>query len=1243
MGPQTFGGVYVVVSAKMLKIQGWLGCAAFFAASGAALAQTPAPVEATPAPAAVAAPNPTAAQAPAETQGGMIHGTVVAGTPGKPGGIPLPGVAVTATNSLSGRKYITTTDVTGEYAMVIPKNGRYVVKVELAAFATQTTEVLLSTDTTNGGKPNQKADFGMQLASRVAAAETRQTATAASPARGVQSLNLNTGEADTENASLGGAANDTSLPSLGGVAESSGAANDAYAVSGTSGQTNGLAGFNEDEIRQRVEDAIAQARLNGGQGGLGGDPSGAIISMIGGMMGGGGFGGPGGPGGGGPGGGRGGRGGGGGSFRNFNPAQPHGSIFWMGGNSALNATQWQASNPSAPHFVLNPAAYSNNFGLSLAGSPYIPGLTKPNTKQFAFINLTGRKNLNAFAPDAVRVPTDAERNGDFSHSFNEVGGTEVPVTLYDPTTGAAIPGNNLANASIPISPIARALLNLNYYPEPNIATTDPTANNYQTISNAGNNSIAINTRYNRTLGSAPTPFGGGRGGGGGGRRGGGNANANTKPTLRQSINLGYNYSHSAADQRNIFLPLGGATETDGNSVTAGYTVGYGRISNNATIGWNRSNAATRNYFTNTANNPSSTVGLNVPNNTGGFANPGFYNGLASFSISNFAGLSNTTPSQTINQTISFSDFVSWRHAKHNYRFGLDIRRVHADSIGGNNPLGSYSFTGYATANPADQVNNLAGQASGSAFADFLLGLPQSTGLQAGLYKTYLRENVYDAYVQDDFRVLANVTLNYGLRYEYFGPYSEKNNRLVNLDHNADFSQVAVVMPNSTGAFSGKFNKSLVNPDYTMFAPRLGFAWRPKLKVVAIKDVVIRGGYGMNYNTGQNATFARSLSHQVPFANTQTNDVTTPTALAPTPTPTGCTTTQSQYTFVGKDGQTHVRPASQANLTLAKGYNCSTAQSISNNWAVDPNYRLGMVQIYNLNVQKTIPLNIVLNIGYNGAMGSNLDIVGAPNANPTSGGSTVPGVAPFDYERSIGSSRSNSLVISAQKRQVKGIALGATYTYGHTITNASGVGGAVGTPIQNFYRPDLEYGNAAFDQRHNFTGNWVTELPFGPNRAFLNKGGVMAKIMDGYSLSGTFTFGSGHYYTPQYSGLQTEAQSGNVFRLRPDRVPTQSTKGSGRLADFFNKAAFAPPAGASGYGTASPGSIEGPGTVAVSASLSRTIQFEGTNSFEARVTATNVFNTVQYSGINTTENAANFGHVTSAAGPRVLQFQARYRF
>jgi hypothetical protein len=1176
-----------------------------------------------------------AATVTAVAQGGTIRGTIVAGTAGKAGGIPLPGVAITATNTLTGKKYSTATGIDGVYAMTIPKNGRYVVKAELAGFATLTQEVVLTgveaQAATQGisvvAKPT---DFGMELASRVAADEAKQAAatTAATTAlsRGLQGLSLNSGGLDGSNASVGGASNaGAALPTLAGLGENT---SDAVAVSGQTGTTNGLANFSEDEIRSRIEDAVAQGRASG-MIPQGADTNGVVANVLGGLMGGAG---PAGPGGGGRGG-RGGFGGGGGfgsgAFRNFNPAQPHGSIFYQGYNSALNSAPWSPTLLPQP----NPSAYQNRYGLTIAGSPYIPGLTKPNTKQFVFLNLTGQKNLTQFTAYG-RVPTELERAGNFSQSFLGNGNEATAVSLYNPATGTPIAGNNLVQAGLTISPVAQALLA--YYPAPNTPVNSE-GDNYQTVSNGGNNNVAINARYVRQLGAATnTPFGrfGGGGGGGGGGRGGGNGNSNAPPALHQNINLSYNYSHSASDNRNIFLPLGGATESDGDAVNAGYTIGYGRLSNNSSVTWNRNNAATRNYFTNTPNDPSAAAGLTIPNSSGGFANPQFYNGLPTLSISGFQPLSNTSPSQTINQTISFSDFVSWRHKKHNMRYGLDIRRVHADSIGGNNPLGSLSFTGYATADAADQASGNAGGAgsTGDGFADFLLGLPQETAIQADLYKTYLRENVYDWYVTDDWRAGSSLTINYGLRYEYFGPYSEKNGRLVNLTGIAEGMTTAgcvtphgvrYVAPAGTVTCTAAGNASLVNPDEAMYAPRFGFAYKLKNAGVT-KDSVLRGGYGINYNTGQYAVFAKKLSGQEPFAVTQTNTLST-----------GCTTTTTTTT---------------ANMTLANGFGCSTNDTIQNNWAVDKNYRLGMVQVYNLNLQKTFPLGIVFNVGYNGAKGSGLDVVGSPNGVPASinaAGVTTPTIAPFDYEESGASSRSNQLVVSLQKRQQKGIALGATYTYGHAIDNASGVGGAVGTPVQNLFNLAAEEGNSSFDQRHNLTGNWVLELPFGPNRAFLNKGGLGSRLADGFDLSGSFTFASGTYYTPQYSGNSAEALSGNVYQQRPNRVFTQGLKGPGSYQEWFNTAAFAAPTvnGLTTYGTASPGSIEGPGTVSVNASLSRTVDLGDSRSFEARVTASNVFNTVQYSGISTSLGATGngFGQVTSAAAMRSLQVQARYRF
>jgi trimeric autotransporter adhesin len=1158
--------------------------------------QTP-PAQVEPPATAAAQSAPSPATTTAEASGGTISGTVKAGT------VPLPGVAVTATNTLTGKKYATTTDVNGAFAMAIPRNGRYVVKAELAAFAAGTQEVLINAAGQNGGKPAQVAVFVLQLASRAQEQEARQAAAAsAGVARGVQALNVTGDGLDATDASTSGGSNaGAQMPTLSGLGGDAASA-DSVTVSGAQGQTNGLAGYSEDDIRQRVQDAIAQAQR---QGGAAGDMANAVVGMLGGMMGGQGFGGPGGGSAGGGGGGRGGRGGGGGGgggFRGFNPTQPHGAMFYQGGNGALNAAPFSVAaalgEPGAQ--VVKPSSMSNRFGVSFTGSPSIPGLVKASTKQFIFFNVTGQRNINPQIFNGT-VPTLAERSGDFSG---------LAQTLYDPATGLPIPGNNLKNAQTPMSPQALALLS--YYPAPNVPNAGP-LNNYQTVTNAGQNATTAALRYVRNFGQN-TGFG----------RGGGRQAANAPKTLRQNINFNGSYSHTANDIRNIFLPLGGSTSSEGYGVTAGYTVGYGRITNNASINWNRSHVTTQNYFTNGQNNPAVEAGVLVGDPTIQ-TNP-FYYGVPSLSFGGataFTGLSNGQPNNTINQTISFSDFVSYSHKKHNMRYGLDIRRVHADSIGGtpsnllgatpSTPLGAFSFTGYATQNPAaDCVSSTTVTcpvvpASGSGFADFLLGLPQQAAVQAGLNKTYLRANVFDWYAQDDWRAKANLTLNFGLRYEYFSPYVEKYNRLVNLDHNASFTDVEAVQPGQTGEFSGSFPRSLVNPDRSMYSPRFGFAYRPKSKF--FKETVIRGGYGINYNTGQYATIARQLANQQPFAVTQTN-------------------------LAGQQGC-----GTFEQFTLAGAFNCSNA-AVQSNYSAFLNYRLGHVQIWDLDIQRTLPMGIVANIGYDGSYGGALDLVEAPNRTAT--GVLNPGAQPFAYENSVGYSRFEALRVNVRKRMQKGISLQGTYQYGHSIDNSSSIGGAAQTVAQNPNDLAAEEGNSSFDIRQKLTGNWVFELPFGPNRALLSKGGFWSKALDGFSVSGDFTFATGTYYTPNYQLTVQETATGSSSSLRPNRNFNVPISGAKQIGNWFNTAAFSAPPGGQ-YGTASRNSIEGPGTKVVDVSLSRTVQLGETRSFEARVTAANALNIVQFSGINTILNSPTFGQVTGAAPMRTLTVLARYRF
>jgi hypothetical protein len=238
--------------------------------------------------------------------------------------------------------------------------------------------------------------------------------------------------------------------------------------------------------------------------------------------------------------------------------------------------------------------------------------------------------------------------------------------------------------------------------------------------------------------------------------------------------------------------------------------------------------------------------------------------------------------------------------------------------------------------------------------------------------------------------------------------------------------------------------------------------------------VIRGGYGINFNTGQYASFAKQLSAQTPFALTQTNIVGQP----------GCTA---------------------GTLTLANGFGCSTTP-VQNNYAVNQFYRLGHVQVWNIDIQRTLPMGIVANIGYNGTKGGDLDILRAPNR--TASGASDTGAQPFNYEDSLGYSRFQQLSVNVRKRLQKGVSLQATYHFGHSIDNASSIGGTQATVAQNDRDLNAEEGNSSFDVRHQATGNWVFELPFGPNRAYLSKVGFWSKALDGFSLSGDFTFATG---------------------------------------------------------------------------------------------------------------------------------------
>jgi len=1132
-----------------------------------------------------ATPAQSALPAASVAAGGRLHGLATSGK------VPLPGVTVTAQNTLTGKRYATTTDIAGGWSLTIPQNGRYVIRTQFAAFAAGSQEALL-----NAASHEQTVNFDLMLASRAAAqqareaAETGTGATAAVAraiqqlaANGAQSLNLISSMAEgTETQVAASSATGAALPSIAGNSDFS---SESVAVSGQSGQVSPLAGVDMDRLRDALETARAQGLIPGGQGGLFGGGGG----FGGGGFSGGGFGG-GGLGGGGFG------GGGRGNFRGFNPGQPHGAVYWMGSNSALNAEPFSLEGQSQDQ----PASGSNRFGITFVSAPYIPRLTKPSGKDTVFLSVSGTRQSSPIDEYGI-VPTAAERAGDFSAAGQPA--------IYNPTTlqqfvAGGNPGipNGTPNVipAMSISPQAIALLQ--YYPLANVAPGAATDDNYHLLTTQQSNTTQAGVRYMRSLGANATQPGGGRAGGGGGRR------SQQSQGLRQSVNVNYNWSSTAQDNVNIFPQLGGKTSSDSNSVQAGYTLGYHKVTSIFNASWNRATSQNTNFFTNGVD-IATQLGVLGPNRAALNPSPLNY-GVPNIGLSVFTGLSEQQPSFSLAQTISLSETLSWIHGKHNMRYGGDYRRVHRDSLSGSNPTGNFTFSGLFT----EDANGDA--ATGSSLADFLLGLPQQTTIDSVVTKAYLRDNAMDAFAMDDWRVMPSLTLSYGLRYEYYAPYTEKYGHLAFVDTNADggFTGETEVESGGRGPFNGSLPRSLVFPVRTAFAPRVGLALRLP------KQTVLRAGYGMNYTVGQYGNFASNLAHQPPFANEQTNSEAVDNQAS-----SACARTLPVSCF-----------------TLANGF---PAPQTTGNYAIEPHYPLPYVQAWNVDVQKRLPWGVVMNVGYNGAKGNHLDMRSAPRATPGSPG-TDPTNLVFTYDQAEAFSKLSAGTLRVNKQMSGGIALGANYQYSHSIDDAGAVNGGSQVVAQNWQDLDAEEGNSSFDVRHRVSGTYVYELPFGKGKLWVTTG-TGAHVLEGFSVSGSFTFATGEPLSPSYSAATQSIECGTAGALRPNRTGVSVTAGGGSLNEWFNRAAFSLPTGTPGYcnafGNAARNSIEGPGTVTNNMALSKTMQMGDTRSLEIRATISNVFNTVQYAGVGTVEDQARFGEVTSAGEMRAFQFTARFRF
>jgi hypothetical protein len=1085
--------------------------------------------------------SPPAAQSPAYQITGSVHS----------GKTPLPGVTLTATSTLAGKKFAAATISDGSFVFIGLPRGRYVVRTEFMGFAAQTQEVVLNPENSSG-----KADFELILASRQQEQTNQLAAAAARAVRGFQSLTMDSTESalagsDSSAASMGQTPNASDLSALPQNGAGADAPTESVSISGVQGRTQDFGLGNESELEERIQEFRERAQQMG-FGGFGGG------------------GGPGGFGGGGPVAGgpmviRLGRGG-------FNVNQPHGFLYFSDDTSAMDARPYSLTGQELPRADYNQA----RFGANVGGPLNIPKIFNGGNKTFFFVGWNGRRGSSPYDAFST-VPTVAERTGDFS---------ALAAPVYDPATGQQFQFNGQPNVMDPslVTPQARALLN--YIPLPNLPGA---TQNFHFVTSAESNSDSVSLRLIHNFGAAPAQgdrvFVGGRGGGGGGRRG-----------PRNNLNMGMSWSRSTSDLVGPFPSLAGGTGTQGLNATAGWVYGKGRATNILRFNYNHNHVSATNLYS---------MVTDVAGNaqiSGVSANP-FDWGIPGTSFTSFSGLSDPTPRRQLDQTYTVSDSVIWNHGKHNWRFGGDYRRILQSFHSARNAAGSFTFTGFAT---ALYVNGQQQQGTGSDFADFLLGLPQQSSIQFGTNAYNFRANSYDFFAQDDWRIRANLSLNLGIRYEYNGPYTEAKNQIANLDVAPGFTAAVPVEPGQTGSTFGVFPASLIQPDRNNFAPRLGLAWKP------LKQMVVRAGYGINYNLAQYGAVIQNFAFQPPFAETATNTATT------------------------------------ANLlTLANAFPNLAPGTVTNNFAVDPNYRLGYVQVWNLDVQRELRGGMVMNVDYNGSKGTRLD---------TERALLIAGLQPFAYESSASNSVFHSGSLRFRKRMAKGLGLSGSYIYSKSIDDASSIGGGGAVVAQNAFDIAADRGRSSFDQRHKFTGNWIFDLPFGENRRFAQKGAI-SHILAGWQWSGDFTVASGLPYTIRVLGGTLDIERGVSGSLRANVVPGQSLYvANPSTKEWFNTAAFCQPqttasnpaatcvnAGDSTFGDAGRNILEGPGQVTLDMSLNKTIQIKEFRALDLRITANNIFNMVNFSSLGTTVNSTTFGEVTGVGTMRRVTVQARFRF
>ncbi len=536
-------------------------------------------------------------------------------------------------------------------------------------------------------------------------------------------------------------------------------------------------------------------------------------------------------------------------------------------------------------------------------------------------------------------------------------------------------------------------------------------------------------------------------------------------------------------------------------------------------------------------------------------------GLPSIGITGFSGFGrqSTNPQWQDPALLDPKVNFTWIKGKHSMKFGYEYERVWM-AVNDNNPLyGSFTYgSGFSNAGGST--------VSDTYWADFLFGTTTAYSL-ANYYVAHLTQNMHNLYAQDDWHALPNLTLNIGLRWEYGSPYADLYNRISNFD---PVSQT--VLTTTPGAVAGNgitpysgggtYGKTLVNPDYTDFGPRVGFAYSVDPKTA------IRGGFGISY-----AHYSRAGSGDILGINAPQAQFASVTQIAPTITNHCSTPLPAQIIAIGATTPSCFATADQG---YPSGLVTSFNKATDNITYIPKDSKDSYVESYFLSVQRTLAKNTLIDIAYVGNHGVKLQgFLNANQKNPSLGFARPYANWPSDITASIKEfySNFNSLQVKYEQQFVGGLTLLNTFTWEHSLDNASAsLEGNTPSP-QDGNNIRADYSQSDYNLPLANITSLVYELPFGRGRRFANSSnGFVDSVIGGWQVSGINTMQAGTPFNITYGPNGAQAVSPQISatyrganEYRPNYVPGQKvTQGrSSRAANtgyvnYINLNAFVLP-------------------------------------------------------------------------------------